>query len=157
MDASETAQNLTPQPPLPRGEGERVSPRRRASWPPGERSDAPQRVQGSRWRLGRRFTHPALTPPDSPHPRRFLAIAPWPRALIETVILAAALVGLSLIAQSRSNEISILNPRRNSEVNLLLTVMLLVGPAGCALWLALRLRVPSGRRWYRALPGEALL
>ena len=77
--------------------------------------------------------------------RRFLAVAPWPRALVETVALAALLVVMLP-----------LYPGHNTPLNLLLAFALLVGPAGCALWLALRLRMPAGP-WYRALPGEAAL
>ncbi|HEU0027463.1 MAG TPA: ATP-binding protein [Ktedonobacterales bacterium] len=75
---------------------------------------------------------------------------------METLTLAAVLVGVSLIAQSQTHVVNVPTPAPRDEVNLLLTVMLLVGPAGCALWLALRLRVPEAR-WYRALPAEALL
>jgi signal transduction histidine kinase len=78
-------------------------------------------------------------------PRRFLAVAPWPRALVETVALAVALVTLAP-----------LYPGRNTPVSLPLALILLIGPVGCALWLALRLRMPPGP-WYRALPGEAAL
>jgi signal transduction histidine kinase len=147
MDAYKTAQDLTPQPPLSSGgDGERPSPRRRASWPQAL----------SRGFIRRATTHRATTYTALPHPRRFLAVAPWPRALVETFILAALLVGVSIMAQGRSN-IPTQPPARIPEVSLLLTVMLLVGPAGCALWLALRLRVPPTQRWYRALPGETLL
>jgi signal transduction histidine kinase len=91
--------------------------------------------------------------------RRFLAVAPWPRALVETLLLAAALVVLSVLTQGRVSDVfslASLEPGRTPAVSLLLTVILLVGPAGCALWMALRLRMPA-RPWYRALPGEALL
>ena len=84
-------------------------------------------------------SEPTLTP----RPRRFLAAAPWQRALIETVALA----GLSVALLP-------LYPGRNTELNLLLSVMLLIGPAGCALWLALRLRMPAGP-WWRTLLAEA--
>ena len=77
--------------------------------------------------------------------RRFLAVAPWPRALIETVALAALLVAMLP-----------LYPGRNTTINLLLAFALLIGPAGCALWLALRLKMSDGP-WYRALPGDAAL
>ncbi|HEX8994753.1 MAG TPA: HAMP domain-containing sensor histidine kinase [Ktedonobacterales bacterium] len=75
--------------------------------------------------------------------RRFLAAAPWPRAFIETLGIAALLVALLPVY-----------PGRNSSLNLMLSLVLLIGPAGCALWLALRLRIPAGP-WYRALPIEA--
>ncbi len=80
--------------------------------------------------------------PVATRPRRFLAVAPWPRALIETVALAVALVATLP-----------LYPGHNTGVTLLLSFMLLIGPAGCALWLALRLRMPPGP-WWRSLLGE---
>lgn len=95
---------------------------------------------------------------DGPPPRRFLAVAPWPRALVETAALAGLLVVFAVLEQGRLSGVTLLDPARSpqiEQVGLLLSVMLLVGPAGCALWLALRLRMPP-TRWYRALPGEAL-
>lgn len=86
----------------------------------------------------------AAVSPQEP-PRRFLAAARWPRAFIETVAIAALLVALLPFY-----------PGRNSSLNVMLSLTLLIGPAGCALWLALRLRIPAGP-WYRALPGEAAL
>jgi signal transduction histidine kinase len=84
-------------------------------------------------------------------------VAPWPRALSETLTLAAILVGVSVIEQYRTlgdiiaSERSLYTP----QLSLLLTITLLIGPAGCALWMALRLRM-SPAPWYRALPSEAL-
>jgi len=78
-------------------------------------------------------------------PRRFLAAASWQRALVEAIALAAALVALAFFY-----------PGRNTPVSLPLALILLIGPVGCVLWMALRLRMPPGP-WYRALPGEAAL
>lgn len=86
--------------------------------------------------------------PNAKRRRRFLAVAPWPRALIETLAIAALLVALVP-----------LYPEQNSTNRLLLSLLsltLLIGPAGCALWLALRLRM-STRPWYQALPIDAAL
>lgn len=87
----------------------------------------------------------ATAPVERPAERKriFLAVAPWPRALLETVAIAALLVALLPVY-----------PGHNSAVNLLLSLTLLIGPAGCALWLALRLRM-SQRKWYLALPVDA--
>ncbi len=81
----------------------------------------------------------------APRPRRFLAVTPWPRALIETVALA----GLFAVMLP-------LYPGQHTELNLWLAFMLLIGPAGCALWLALRLRIAPGP-WWRTLLAEAPL
>ncbi len=85
----------------------------------------------------------ATQPQTTERRRRFLATAPWPRALLETVTLAGLFVALLP-----------LYPGHNTELNLLLSFILLIGPAGCALWLAVRLRVPSGP-WWRTLLAEA--
>lgn len=87
-------------------------------------------------------TAEAVTQPLA-RPRRFLAVAPWPRALLETVTLAALLAILLPFY-----------PGRNTETTLLLALTLLLGPAGCALWLALRLRLSPGP-WWRSLLAEA--
>lgn len=76
-------------------------------------------------------------------PRRFLAAASWPRALIETLALGA-IFAVSLP----------LYPGRNTPTSHLLAFMLLIGPAGCTLWMALRLRLPA-MSWRRALLIEA--
>lgn len=83
--------------------------------------------------------------PTTPRPRRFLAVAPWPRALVETVALAGIFAAMLP-----------LYPGQKTELNLLLAFILLVGPAGCALWLALRLRIAPGP-WWRTLLAEAPL
>lgn len=150
------ASDPAPRPPLLAGEEEdmrslRPSPRRRASWPQAL-------SRGFIRPAGRPADRPADRPVDPPSdraPRRFLAVAPWPRALIETAGVAGLLIAVAILAQGRMSGVSLLEPGRTPEVSLLLSVMLLVGPAGCALWLALRLRM-TPTRWYRALPGEAL-
>lgn len=71
-----------------------------------------------------------------PRTRRFLAAATWRRALAETVALAVAVVVLTPFY-----------PGRNTWTTVQIAAMLLLGPAGCALWLALRLRLPSGPLW----------
>jgi signal transduction histidine kinase len=86
-----------------------------------------------------------MSAPKTPRSRRFLAVAPWPRALVETVALAGLIAAMLP-----------LYPGQNTELNLLLAFMLLIGPAGCALWLALRLRIASGP-WWRTLLTEAPL
>lgn len=88
---------------------------------------------------------PATTPVEPPTERKriFLAAAPWPRALLETVVIAALVVALLPVY-----------PGHNTTINLLLSLTLLIGPAGCALWLALRLKM-SQRKWYLALPVDA--
>ncbi|MDE3231358.1 MAG: HAMP domain-containing protein [Chloroflexota bacterium] len=81
--------------------------------------------------------------PTTTTTRRFLAAASWRRALAETVALAVIVTVLLP-----------LYPGRHSTLNQLLAYMLLIGPAGCALWLALRLRLPAGL-WWRAMLIEA--
>ena len=83
--------------------------------------------------------------PKTPRARRFLAVAPWPRALVETVALAGIIAAMLP-----------LYPGQQTELNLLLAFMLLIGPAGCALWLAARLRIAPGP-WWRTLLAEAPL
>jgi signal transduction histidine kinase len=77
--------------------------------------------------------------------RRFLAVAPWWRALIETAVLAGLLTAMLP-----------LYPGQNTEMNRLLAFMLLIGPAGCGVWLAIRLRIGVGP-WWRTLLAEAPL
>jgi signal transduction histidine kinase len=106
----------------------------------------------------RNFANPfADQPPLPPKPRRFLAVAPWPRALAETLLLAGIFIGISVLNQYQSLSVSQISERTlfGGSLNLLATIILLIGPAGCALWMALRLRMPP-TPWYRALPGEAL-
>lgn len=114
---------------------------------------------GALARLRSNPADPSLVPPEPVElpARRFLAIAPWPRALGETALVAALSVAISAVAQGRLRDLALLAPSNVDATSFWLTVMLLIGPAGSALWLALRLRLPAGRRWYSALPGEALV
>jgi len=87
--------------------------------------------------------------PKTPRARRFLAVAPWPRALVETVALAGIIAAMLP-----------LYPGQNTELNLLLAFMLLIGPAGCALWLAEEHRHASRQSvdvsWLVEIPGDSI-